>query len=216
MESTSYLITGCGHFGSRAVEKLFIKDPLAKIIAIDKNKEAIKKVSDLPVETFIGDGLGYLNQFLSKFQPNDYIIPAVPFHLVFEFILLQLKSLGAKTRKVPPLSGLPNPMMGKTDDLYTSIANFICPEDCPEPLKYCTVTRKKRSKPLYQLLKDLKGPFESKAIRSQQLGLGVGGFQVKVLLQLIEDMKKRRPSDRLILISTACRCHGVTSALGFC
>ena len=32
--------------------------------------------------------------------------------------------MGVKRRKVPTLSGLPNPMIGKTGDLYTSLANF--------------------------------------------------------------------------------------------
>jgi len=215
MKTHSYLIIGCGHFGSRAAEKLLKKNPRSKIIVIDKNKEPIKKVSHLPIETVVGDGLVYLEKFLSEGRPVNYIIPAVPFHLAFEFILSQLKSSGVKRRKVPPLSGLPNPMVGKKGDFYTSIANFLCPEDCPEPPQYCTVTMKKRPRPLYQTLKDLKGPFESKVIRSQQLALGVGGFQAGVLLSLLEDIKKRKTPRHLILISTACRCHGVTSALSF-
>ena len=106
-------------------------------------------------------------------------------------------------------------MIGKTGDLYTSLANFLCPEDCPEPSQYCTVTGKRRPKPLYKILMDLYGPFESRVIRSQQLGPGVGGFKPEVLIDLVEDTQKRRDTDRLILISTACRCHGVTSALSF-
>jgi len=211
-----YLIIGCGHFGRRAAEKLLKKDPRSRITVVDRDKEAIKKVSTLPVETVTGDGLAYLNQSLSKFRPNDYIIPAVPFHLAFEFVLSKLKPFGAKRRKVPSLPQLPNPMMGKTGDLYTSIANFICPEDCPEPPQYCTVTRRRREKPLYKILMDLSGPFESKVIRSEQLGLGVGGFRFEVLKKLLEEIRREKSSDQLILVSTACRCHGVTSALWFC
>lgn len=215
MNPRSFLIIGSGHFGSRAAEKLLKKDPRSKIIVVDRSKEAIKKISHLTVETVVGDGLLYLNQFLSKYRPNDYIIPAVPFHLAFEFLLSKLKPLGAKIGKVPSLPGLPNSMMGKKGDLYTSLANFFCPEDCPEPAQYCFVTKKKRKKPLYKILMDLSGPFESKVIRSEQLGLGVGGFRTKVLLDLLNEIKKRKPSDHSILISTACCCHGVTSALSF-
>jgi hypothetical protein len=57
--------------------------------------------------------------------------------------------------------------------------------------------------------------FESKVIRSQQLGLGVGGFGPEVLVNLVENIKKRRDTGCLILISTACRCHGVTSVLSW-
>ncbi|MGZ3605520.1 MAG: NAD-binding protein [Thermodesulfobacteriota bacterium] len=210
-----YLIIGCGHFGSRAAKKLFQRDSNSKIIVVDKSRKALQRVSRLPIQTVVCDGISYLNQFLSEGCEVNYIIPAVPFHLAFEFILSQLNSSRAKRRKLPPLSGLPNPVLGKTSDLYTSFADFLCPEDCPEPAQYCFTTKKKRPKSLYQNLNDLQGAFESKVIRSQQLGPGIGGFRPKALWGLLEGIKKKRNSDRLILISTASRCHGVTSALSF-
>jgi hypothetical protein len=215
MKTHSYLIIGCGHFGRRAAEQLLKKDPRSRIIAVDKNREALKKLSRLPIETIVGNGLSYLDRFLSEPQAVNYIIPSVPFHLAFEFILLRLKSLGARTAAVPSLSGLPNLVKGKRGDLYTSLADFLCPEDCPGPAHYCTVTRRKREKPLYQILKDLKGPFESEVIISQQLSPGVGGFRLKALLALSGEIEKRKNSRRPILVSTASRCHGVTSALSF-
>ena len=211
----AYLIIGCGHFGSRAAKKLFQKDPNSKIIIVDKSRGALQKVSRLPIQTVVCDGIFYLSQFLSEGRKVNYIIPAVPIHLAFEFILSQLKSLRAKRRKIPPLSGLPNPVLGKTGDLYTSFANFLCSEDCPEPAQYCTITKRKRPKPLYRILNELEGAFESRVIRSQQLGPGIGGFRPEALLDLLEDIEKKRNPDRLILISTASRCHGVTSALSF-
>ncbi|MGZ3538860.1 MAG: NAD-binding protein [Thermodesulfobacteriota bacterium] len=210
-----YLIIGCGHFGSRAAKKLFQRDSNSKIIVVDKSRKALQRVSRLPIQTVVCDGISYLNQFLSEGCEVNYIIPAVPFHLAFEFILSQLNSSRAKRRKLPPLSGLPNPVLGKTSDLYTSFADFLCPEDCPEPAQYCFTTKKKRPKSLYQNLNDLQGAFESKVIRSQQLGPGIGRFRPKALWGLLEGIKKKRNSDRLILISTASRCHGVTSALSF-
>jgi hypothetical protein len=211
----AYIIIGCGYFGSRAAEKLLRKNPHSKIIAVDKNKRRLQKISGLPVETTRSDGVAYLNQFLSSGRKVDYIVPAVPFHLAFEFILSQLKPLGGKRRKVPPLSGLPNPMIGRTGDLYTSLANFLCSEDCPEPARYCTATGERREKPLYQILKDIEGSFESKVIRSLQLAPGAGGFKPEALLDVLKNIKKRTKPHRPILISTASRCHGVTSALSF-
>jgi hypothetical protein len=211
----TYLIVGCGHFGSRAVIKLFQKDPQSKIIVVDKNKEALQRISRLPVGTAVCDGMIYLCQFLSEDRKADYIIPAVPLHLAFEFILSQLKSLGAKRYRIPLISGLPNSVIGKTGDLYTSLANFLCSEDCLEPAQYCTVTNKRHSKPLYKILNDLEGAFESKVIRSHQLVPGVGGFRPNMLLGLLEDIKRKKNQSRLILISTASRCHGVISGLSF-
>jgi hypothetical protein len=215
MSVPSYLIIGCGHFGGQAAKQLLRKKSHPKIIAVDKNLEALEKLSPLPVETIVEDGLSYLNQFLYEGQKAHYIIPSVPFHLAFEFLLLRLKPFGARRTKVPSLSGLPNPETGKTGDLYTSFADFLCPEDCPEPSRYCTVTSTKREKPLFDILRDLKGAFESKVIISQQLLPGVGGFRPKMLVGLLEDIRQGKHSGKLFLISTASRCHGVTSALNF-
>jgi len=215
MDPTSCLIIGCGHFGSRTAEKLFQKELHSRIIVVDKNKRALQKVSHLPIQTEVCDGIIYLRHFLFESQKADYIIPAVPLHLAFEFILSQLKPMGAKRKRVPSLTGLPNPMRNKRGELYTSLATFLCPEDCPEPAQYCTVTRERRKNPLYKILEDLQGSFESRAIRSQQLGLGIGGYRPEVLSKVLEGIKKRRDSGHLFLVSTACRCHGVTSALSF-
>lgn len=211
----SFLIIGCGHFGSRAVEKLVQKDPDSKIIVVDKSRKALQKISRLSIQTVLGEGLSYLSQVLSEGQKFNYIIPAVPLHVAFEFILSQLQSLTARRANIPALFGLPNPVTGKNGDLYTSFADFLCSEECPEPARYCTVTGGKRANPLYQILSEVKGDFESKIIRSHQLDVGVGGFRSKMLLDTLEEIKAGGKRGRLVLISTASRCHGVTSALLF-
>jgi hypothetical protein len=142
-----YLIIGCGRFGSQAVLKLLRKDPYARITVVDQDRKRLQKISRLPVETIVSNGRVFLDQFFSGAGSVDYIVPAVPYHLAFEFILSRLKPLGAKRTEVPLLGGLPNPMMGKTGDLYASLANFLCPEDCPEPAQCCS-DREKRAKPL--------------------------------------------------------------------
>jgi len=212
---SSYLIIGCGYFGSRAVLKLLEKDPRARITVVDRDKNHLKGISRLPVEIIACDGRPFLERFFSKGEPVNYIIPAVPYHLVFESILSFLKPLGAERAEVPPLHGIPNPKKGKTGDLYTSLADFLCPEDCPEPRQCCTLTGQKRRKPLFRILAELKGPFESKVIRSHQLGVGVGGFRPQEWFDLTDEIKRQKGTNHLFLISTACRCHGVLSALRF-
>jgi hypothetical protein len=210
-----YLIIGCGRFGSRAAARLLQKNPRPKIIVVDRSKKALKKVSHLPVESEVCEGTLYLKQFLSRGRKADYIIPSVPFHLAFQFILSQSKPRGGKRIQFPLLSGLPNPVIGKTGDLYTSLADFLCPEDCPEPSQYCTITKQRRLKPLYGILEDMKENFESNVIRSRQLAPGVGGYSPEALSDLFESIKKRMEPRRTILISTSCRCHGVISGLSF-
>jgi hypothetical protein len=211
----SYLIIGCGHFGSRAAEQLLKKNLRSKIVVVDREKNTLKKISSLSVGTVVSDGLLYLDHSLSEDQTFNYIIPAIPSHLAFEFILSRLRRFGERRGKVPPLSGLPSPVKGKKGDLYTSLADFLCPGDCPGPSPNCTVTRRRHDKPLYQILQDLQGPFESKVIISEQLLPGVGGFRLKALLALLEDVKNLKNAFPLVLISTASSCHGVTSALSF-
>ncbi len=211
----TYLIIGCGRFGSRAAGKLLQKYPSPKVIVVDKSRRAVQKVFRLPVEAHVSDGIAYLSQFFSEGRETDYIIPAVPIHLVYEFLLSELKPRGAKRVKLPSLPELPNPVIGKTGDLYTSFADFICSEECPEPAGYCTATQKRRVNPLYKILSDMKGNFESRVIRSQQLGPGMGGFRPEAMSRLLKDLRGKKNSTRLILISTASRCHGVTSALFF-
>ncbi len=211
----TYLIIGCGYFGGRAAEELFKKYPGSKITAVDKSPEAVKKLPSLPIVTIVQEGISYLNRLLSEGGTVDYVIPSVPFHFAFEFILRRLKAYGAKRAPLPPLPELPNPEKGRRGDLYTSLADFLCPEDCPGPARYCTVTSKRREKPLYQILGELEGPFVSKVLISEQLLPGVGGFRLSALLALLDEIKKSKNSALPFLISTASRCHGVTSALSF-
>jgi hypothetical protein len=215
MTRRSYLIIGCGRFGRRAAKEILRRSPLSKISIVDHNSDALRNVCGLPVHTSSEDGLTYLHHFLAESISVDYIIPAVPFHLAFESVLARLKPSGARRTAPPPLPGLPNQMRGKSGDLYTSFADFLCPEDCPEPSQYCTVTRKRRSEPLYRKLAALSGSFQSKVIRSEQLCPGVGGFRPEALQNLFHEVeeKVRSRQSGLLLISTACRCHGVISAL---
>ncbi len=213
MKSPSFLIVGCGHFGQQAVLKLLRKAPHSRISVVDRNEKSLQKVIRLPVDTCLSDGTSFVRQLLSGSKPADYIVPAVPFHLAFEVILSQLKLLGARRSPVPSSHGLPHPAMGKRGDLYTSLADFLCPEDCPEPSPFCKVTGKKRPRPLFKSLEEWKGPFDSVVIRSWQLGPGVGGFKTDGWKELINRIKKRSGTGSLVLVSTACRCHGVTSAL---
>ena len=213
MKAPSYLIVGCGHFGERAVLELLQKNPHARITVVDRKETSLGKVSRLPVDARVSDGTSFVGQLLSGDRTADYIIPAVPFHLVFESILSQLKPLGARRIPVPSLLELPHPTKGKRGDLYTSFADYLCPDDCPEPAHACAVTAVRRPKPLFAILSELRGPFVSVVIRSWQLGPGVGGLKTAEWKDLINRIKERSRTGSLVLVSTACRCHGVISAL---
>jgi len=46
-----HIVIGCGHFGSRTIEKLYRIDSHLQIIVVDKIKEATKAISHLPAVT---------------------------------------------------------------------------------------------------------------------------------------------------------------------
>ena len=215
MKALSCLILGGGHFGSLAAERLLQENSQSDILVVDRQARPLQAFVSLPVQVALGDGISELDRLLKTGHSFDYVIPAVPFHVAFEYLLHNLKPLGAIRSSVPPSSGLPNTLMGESGDLYTSLADFLCPENCSEPPLYCTVTGKSREKPLYQTLTDTFRSYESRVIQSQQLAPGVGGFPPRILGDLLEDLRALAMLGQPILISTACRCHGVTSALSF-
>ena len=215
MKALSYLILGCGHFGRLAVERLLQENRHSDILVVDRQAKPLEALVSLPVKVFLGDGLSKLDRLLKTGTPLDYVIPCIPLHLAFEYLLHNLKPLGARRCSIPPFSNLPNVLMGENGDLYTSLADFLCPEDCLEPPLHCTVTGKRREKPLYQVLSDAFQSHESRIIQSQQLAPGVGGFPARKLGDLLKELWPLAMLGKPVLVSTACRCHGVTSAFSF-
>jgi hypothetical protein len=209
----SFLILGCGHFGRRAAQTLLSGYPKPTITVVDKDLDALKAISALPLKIAVDDGISYLSQLSGVGADLDYIIPAIPLHVAFEFMLSRLRPLVAKRTRCPPLAGLPNVQSGASGDVYSSFAHFVCPDDCEEPIDRCTATGRKRPEPLYRILEMLEGPFESRVIRSRQLGPGVGGFRTRDLLTATADVGNCIKIGGLALVSTACSCHGVTSAI---
>ena len=83
-----FFIAGCGRFGTQAARKLLDTLPGSKVVIVDQDKNSLRKVSSYPVEVITGESVHCLDQLLSQGRNFDYIVPAVPFHFVFEFIRL--------------------------------------------------------------------------------------------------------------------------------
>ncbi|MBU0988111.1 MAG: potassium transporter, partial [Proteobacteria bacterium] len=116
------------------------------------------------------------------------------------------------TLPVPPklAETLLNPIRGKNKEVYTSIADFICPADCPAPAEICTHTQKPRSAKLNRVLQAIQyDDYASVVVTSRQLGPGVGGYTPQDLFRALNAVIAAK---NRILLSTACRCHGVMHA----
>ncbi len=198
-------IIGAGRFGIRAAR---ILSDHADILLIDKDMTVCQQAEENGFRAVCSDGVEYLAMLKSSDLP-DMIIPSVPIHLAYQWIKQQIS-----LRQIPVpseiISCLPNPMTGKTGEVYMSYADFICPDNCPEPAEICTFTREARKGTLYKLLESLSDEkFTSIVVRSRQLAPGIGGYTPQALSDALEQV---RHSEKAILFSTACRCHGVMHA----
>lgn len=212
----NFWIIGSGKFGRKAARELGRAGPPDRITIVDHNKEACRQVSMPGCRTVCMDGIAYLDRYLTGADYPDWIVPAIPVHVAYEWIRLRLSPKNA-LRAIPVPAGLgrklPNPIKGKAGQLYISIADFKCPENCPEPPEICTYTGKPRPMILYEFLKTIRHKdFESIVIRGHQLAPGVGGYQPRALFDALREIENTRVP---VLLSTACSCHGVMHALNF-
>ncbi|MFP4193955.1 MAG: potassium transporter [Desulfobacterales bacterium] len=205
-------IIGCGRFGKIALERLNAQKGEKTFVMVDKGSEiAAEPLQN--VKTINDDGALFLKKYLSRANAPDWIIPALPVHLAARWCMTDSNHVRILRRPVPKdlEKKLPNPLCGPSGDIYTSMADFVCPDNCPEPEDHCPATGKKREENLFEKLENIKIPgFEMLVLKSRQLAPGVGGYQPRDLFGLYEKLTEK-PGH--YLIATACRCHGVITAL---
>jgi hypothetical protein len=209
----SYWIIGAGRFGTRAVEKLNKKYPEAALTVVDHDQEALDRLSYLPVERVCKEGASYVKAHLDTQIIPDWIIPAVPVHLAFEWLRLKLSNHGrievlSVPREIERV--LPNPVRGTQGQLFVSYADFRCPDNCTEPLDRCTFTGQLRKGLLHRRIEEIcYKDYQSIVIRSHQLAPGVGGYQPEALKRSHAEVSKSKTP---VFYTTACLCHGVMHA----
>ncbi len=211
----TYLIMGYGLFGQKAAYKLNKFSATAKIIVVESDALAAEKASLDGFQVYQENALGFMLKMSARKAAHWWIVPALPVHLAYEWLVASLEK-EKEVLKIPVPRGLdlslPLQVRSKQGSLYLSLANFICPEDCPEPDKYCTQTKLPRKKPLYRLLEEIQfESYLSLVITSQQLAPGTGGYTFQTLLST---KKKLLSVSGYYLISTSCKCNAVTDA--FC
>ncbi len=206
-------IIGAGRFGKKAVSAMKRHHPHAVVTVMDHSPQACSAIDDPAVTTICTDGVSYLYHHLENGADPDWIIPVIPVHLAFEWMRLRLLSeYRLEPVEIPEAvkRSLPNVHSGKSGEIFVSVASFVCPENCPEPSDICTYTRKPRTLILHQRLQSLScPPFVNVALQSQQLAPGIGGLRPQSLWDgLAAVLAARFP----VLLSTACKCHGVVQA----
>lgn len=211
-----YWIIGAGKFGSRAVVCLHKKNPEARIVLVDSSPDTLNEWKGR-IDTILEDGITFVVRRLGRggdIADPDWIVPAIPVHIAYEWIRLTLANrLDVLSVPVPEelVARLPNPVRGSEGELYVSHATSVCPEDCPEPPNICITTKKPRGTDLYKILERVAlSNCRSVVVRSHQLAPGVGGYQAQALFNARTEIDL---TEGRVLISTACSCHGVIHAL---
>ncbi len=204
-------IIGAGHFGSRAARLLSQKSD-APLFVVDVDENSLSKLERLHATRIRCDGPHFLVKHFHILNPENIIVPAIPVHLAFEWAkCYSEREYQAKQISIPEQIKpyLPHTWWGTDGSLLVSYADFVCPEDCPEP-EYCTVSGEKRDRPLYDLLRglDFLG-FRVHVITSRQIAPGLGGYKVKDLTEAAEKLNRLGKW----LLGTACKCHGILTGL---
>jgi len=209
-EETVFII-GAGHFGARAA-RIVCQQSDSSVFVVDPDEKCLSNLSDLRVEKVLGDGIQFLLENFHYLKQDNTVVPALPVHLAYEWLIqflpgeMKIRKLTVPETKPP----LPNAWPASEGSMLVSYADFLCPDDCPEPV-HCTVTGEKREQPLYSLLRNLHlPPFNLHIIRSHQLAPGLGGYKVGDLKETA-DMVLGNKSGKWIL-GTACKCHGILTA----
>jgi hypothetical protein len=206
-------VVGFGKFGQLAIAKIQKRWPRAGIWIIDQDPANLARGRVFPAIKVLAEGEKFLWEFQDRLRPKDWIIPAVPFHLAGNW-LKRVLGREQPARKVKPPkrlgAGLPFSLYLK-NDLFISLADFECPENCPSPRGFCFRTREKRPHRLWEILAS-RTPAEGSLhiIQSRQLAPGLGGYRFEDLLKLNELARRSAPP---VYLATACPCHGVVSGL---
>jgi len=206
-------ILGAGHFGALAAKRISKRNVGKSILVVDEDPEKLKELQELPVRTHEEDALNFLVDNFS--DPAEWIVPAVPIHVAFGWLMEELKKNGISVERIDVPGEVddqvPNPYRMTQKTLYASFADFVCPDNCSEPEDICTKTKEPRKGNLFEVLAKIEVPgYQPVVLRSHQLAPGVGGYTPEAMRK-VYDQVTAKPGK--YFVATSCRCHGVIDAL---
>ena len=211
----SYLILGAGKFGRLALKRLARQDAAATFLVVDRMPSALAAVRALEIHgvtVVVAEAVAFLAANLREDSPWDWLIPMVPVHVAWAWLLAG-PLRGWETMAAPEALAALGPVSfrGPAGQIYLSRAAHLCPDDCPEPDGVCPVSGESREAPLFAELANLTRPgLAIRVVASRQLAPGVGGYPPRELMALARELTGMSGK---VLIATACRCHGVVHGL---
>jgi hypothetical protein len=211
-------ILGGGKFGLRAAKLLRQQTPQPAIVVVDNSPvpDLLEEIEG--VESIRADAVDWFTEHFVAGAAVSRIVPAIPLHAAVEWLKKKLARNNYLVKSLPLtdalLEDLPNPFRTGPSQIAVSYADFLCPDNCPEPEQTCTVTGEPRPTPLYSYLQQLSlADFRPIILRSRQFAPGVGGFYPEDLWHLLSEVQAL--PERPLLVGTACKCHGIVDGLTF-
>ncbi|WP_022669242.1 hypothetical protein [Desulfospira joergensenii] len=204
-------IIGSGKFGILAAKSLIRQERAMNLTLVDQDRDALDQAEKLGCRIEEKEGADFLHACLTSDSGPDWIVPAVPIHLAWEWCRLKMGKERLRVDFLPKglKTVLPNPMDGADGEIYVTHADFFCPPNCNEPDEYCTRTGEPRKEDMFRLLAKVDFPgIRPIVIQSVQLGPGLGGYTPRALFEFLDNIAQ---SPGPLFAATACRCHGVLS-----
>ncbi|GAB7015564.1 hypothetical protein [Methanogenium cariaci] len=226
------LIIGGGTYGERAFAHIQNTD--GPVIVIDTDSLChVQKKYGLPVVTveqitdpgerqqksyFIPGGIAEAAQVVAACRPEK-VFPTVPVH-VSAGLISELSGFEPEPAGADAIAAcIPERfVVGRNGaDIYGSLnPDQLCNPNCPEP-SVCPVTGEQRNQPLWSLFRNSlsagvvpgSGIHRTVIIQSRQCGPGLGYIRGLDLFAAMEDVGEADTA----WIGTACKCHGVVTAL---
>lgn len=214
------LVVGGGKYGSEAVDYLLSKSK--PFVVVDESEECyvlknyklkrvrveeIRKI-DASTNYFLKGGISEALKVIEIIKP-EYIFTTAPIHVAAALIKVKynLKEWNEGINYV--LAGIPFKVVisvGRGSAVVSYNRDKTCKLKCEAP-EVCPITKIKKPCPMYELLR-FAAP-DGIILQSHQLKPGLGALNGKEVLDLLESCKDK---DKIV-VGTACKCHGVVTAL---
>ncbi|MDI9633019.1 MAG: hypothetical protein QFX32_03055 [Methanolinea sp.] len=200
---------GGGRYGVKAARFLEAEGTQYILVDVDPRCPAATLVTSRGnFAHFICGGLDEAYDAFVECKPRR-IFPAAPVHVAAGMVSAALGFRESAPALFPVLSHVPPGLVvgTKRGSLFLSRnRSGRCLADCPEP-DACPVTRDSRQIPVHALLREILPG--AHILESRQVTPGLGAIMGEDLDRLLAEVGDR---DRVV-IGTACRCHGVVTAL---
>ena len=216
------LVFGGGKYGVEAVQYLLSRNRSFVVVDVDPKCLVVRnyRLPRIPLKNIGkltgGGGEGYFVEggvyealkIIEELEP-EHVFPTAPIHLSAALIQEKFKLSPWFEGIDSILSGLPVKVIvsvGRGSVVVTYNRDYECQPNCSAPDR-CPVTGILKPAPMYRML-EFAAP-RGFIIQSHQLKPGIGALKGDELDLLF----KWAYGKRELIVGTACRCHGVITAL---